>query len=64
VFKPIKDAFLKQKQFISNASHELKTPITIISANADVLIENEENKWAENIKSQTIVDVKKVNNFV
>lgn len=53
VFKPIKDAFNKQKQFISNASHELKTPIAIISANADVLKQENDNKWIDNIKSQT-----------
>jgi nitrogen-specific signal transduction histidine kinase len=34
---PIKKAFEKQRQFISDANHELKTPLTIISANVDVL---------------------------
>ncbi len=53
VFQPIKDAFLKQKQFISNASHELKTPLSIISANTDVLKQTEENQWLDNIKNQT-----------
>ena len=53
VFRPIKDALYKQKQFISNASHELKTPITIISANADVINANGDNAWANNIKTQT-----------
>jgi signal transduction histidine kinase len=34
---PIKAAFEKQRRFISDANHELKTPLTIISANVDVL---------------------------
>ena len=51
---PVKTAFENQRRFISDASHELKTPLTVISANADVL-ESEigENKWLENIKSQS-----------
>ncbi len=53
VFEPIKEAFAKQKQFVSNASHELKTPLTIISANADVLKQEDSNKWVDNIKNQT-----------
>ena len=35
--KPVEDAFTRQKQFISDASHELKTPLAVISANAEVL---------------------------
>lgn len=47
-------AFEKQKHFISDASHELKTPLTIISANADVLSDEiGDNKWLNYIKSQT-----------
>lgn len=53
VFKPIKMAFFKQKQFISDASHELKTPLSIISANADVLRQEVNNQWLGNIKQQT-----------
>ena len=54
--QPVKTAFENQRRFISDASHELKTPLTVISANADVL-ESEigENKWLENIKSQSEV---------
>ena len=54
VMKPLKTAFEKQKQFVSDASHELKTPVTVISANADVLADEiGENKWLTYIKSQT-----------
>ena len=35
--RPVERAFAQQKQFISDASHELKTPLSVISANADVL---------------------------
>ena len=54
IMQPLKTAFDKQKQFISDASHELKTPLTVISANADVLSgEIGENKWLNYIRSQT-----------
>ena len=52
--QPIKVAFEKQKQFVSDASHELKTPLAVITTNADVLSEEiGENKWLEYIKAQT-----------
>ena len=53
--KPVKATFDKQRRFISDASHELKTPLTIISANAD-LLENERGGSVErigHIKAQT-----------
>ena len=51
--KPVEETFEKQKQFISDASHELKTPLAIIEANADVLegkIGN--NKWMNYIQNE------------
>lgn len=53
VFRPIQDAFIKQNQFISDASHELKTPISIISASAEVLSLESDNEYVTNIKQQT-----------
>lgn len=53
IVRPIKDTFEKQKQFISDASHELKTPLTVISTNADVLSgEIGDNKWLNYIHDQ------------
>ena len=51
--KPAKEAFIKQKQFIADASHELKTPIAVIGANIDVLeSEIKDNKWLAYIKTE------------
>lgn len=46
--KPIAQIWEKQKQFVADASHELKTPVSIINANYDALLANQE----ETIKSQ------------
>ena len=37
MLRPVEEAFVKQRQFVWDASHELKTPLAVISANADVL---------------------------
>lgn len=54
--KPVKEAFDKQKQFVADASHELKTPLTVINTNVDVLLSNAEDetnsKWLHYIKSE------------
>ena len=51
--RPVEDAFIRQKQFVSDASHELKTPLSVISANAEVL-EQEigENEYLGYIRSE------------
>lgn len=53
VIAPIQETYLKQKQFITGASHELKTPLAIISSNADVLeMMSGDSKWTTNIHNQ------------
>ena len=53
IVKPVEETFEKQKQFISDASHELKTPLAVIEANADVLQEKVgENKWIGYIQNE------------
>ena len=53
VIAPIQQSYTKQRQFITDASHELKTPLAIISSNADVLeMENGDSKWTNNIHNQ------------
>ena len=55
ILNPIIQNMEKQKQFITNASHELKTPLAVITADIDVLEMSvgEENEWLQSIKSQT-----------
>lgn len=53
ITRPVQDAFEKQKRFISDAGHELKTPISVIAANADVLqSEIGENRWLACIQTE------------
>ena len=53
IVKPVNESFIRQKQFIYDASHELKTPIAIISASAEMLEKNpKEKKWLDNIKTE------------
>lgn len=52
--RPVQEAFRKQRQFIADASHELRTPVTVIRANAE-LLESEigENRWLSPIISES-----------
>ena len=51
---PIAESMARQKQFITDAGHEIKTPLAIIRANADALeLHQGESRWSRNIRNQT-----------
>ena len=53
IISPLEENDRQQKRFISDASHELKTPLAIISSNTDVLeLEHGSSKWTKNIQNQ------------
>ena len=54
IVKPFSDNYEKQKRFITDAGHELKTPLTIIDADAEILeMDFGENEWLQDIQAQT-----------
>lgn len=67
---PIALAWEKQKQFVADASHELKTPLAVISANTEVVLANpydtvtDQSKWLNYIKSETMRMSKLVTNLL
>lgn len=56
--KPVKEAWEKQKQFVADASHELKTPLTVILANNNIMMTHknalvsDESKWLESTEEE------------
>lgn len=56
--KPVEAAWNRQKQFVADASHELKTPLTVILANQKILLAHpektvaEQSQWIENTQSE------------
>ncbi|MBR6403859.1 MAG: HAMP domain-containing histidine kinase [Eubacterium sp.] len=54
ITRPAKEAFEKQREFIADASHELKTPLAVIMASSDEMMADESNKkYLENIKYES-----------
>ncbi|MCH5211080.1 MAG: HAMP domain-containing histidine kinase [Oscillospiraceae bacterium] len=57
--RPVEESYNRQKQFVADASHELKTPLTTINTNIDVLLSHpesaigEEKKWLDYIKTES-----------
>lgn len=55
IVRPVAESYSKQKRFITDAGHEIKTPLTIINANADVLeMEVGENECINDIRDQAL----------
>lgn len=53
VMRPVAESYEKQKQFITDANHELKTPLTLILTNLDIAQQElGENEWLEDIRSE------------
>ncbi len=56
VTRPVERAWRQQRQFFSDASHELKTPLTVILSNAEMLegaaLPERESRWRDNILSE------------
>ncbi len=53
LIKPAEISFNKQKEFIADASHELKTPLAVIIASSEAYEKDKDNKWLQNIKSES-----------
>lgn len=64
IVAPIAESYEKQKRFISDAGHEIKTPLTIINANVDLLESDGEKEELTDIRQQTERLTQLTNNLI
>lgn len=56
--RPVKESWMQQKRFVADASHDLKTPLTVILANSSILMEHPEksissqSQWIESTENE------------
>ena len=63
--RPVAESHQRQRQFVTDASHELKTPLTLLQANLDILeTETGENPWLSDMKAETATMSKLVRQLV
>lgn len=63
--KPAAESYEKQKQFITDASHELKTPLTLVRTNLDIMeSENGTSEWLSDVREETEIMTELVNRLV
>lgn len=65
IVKPVAESDSKQRQFITDAGHEIKTPLTIINADTDLIeLESGESEWLDDIRRQTARLTDLTNNLI
>ena len=53
IIKPVERSFEKQKIFVADASHELKTPLSVMIASCDAYFNDKDDKWVHNMKNES-----------
>ncbi len=60
IIRPIQESWDRQKRFVADASHELKTPLTVVLANSDILLQHQEDtisdqkQWVTSIQDEAL----------